>query len=343
MTTKTRIYSIKLPFTIKEWRKGSRYILTKLTTNEVKIVYHNTKASGSFLETSTHKVLDVKNKMPYIIGKLIPDDACVVDEFSTSIDSIVVSLDGPGGNNTKAQAYNIKTCAKNKDGILEKVKAEKGGIIKEKDMKGLENQLENININEKADDEKSNSDGAKINVLGKDGEKLKINDEIAENLGKDILKIMAKCQNSGDDEHVNHAITIYKNRYFDTKTFSLQVKTHASTKVQKNVFELDKDFKELEIDFRTYNKKDLTKVGDRDYTNWESEYPCINLYKLVDVSVNSFGMGWVASEVDKFIRNLLVDVQQKIIKSYDEWKDLTEEDLKTLEDEMIQKFILKVE
>lgn len=303
MTTKTKVYKIKVPLTLQEWRKGSRYILTKLTTSEVQIVYHTTESSGGEITTKTHKILDVKQKIPYIIRKLIPDTACIVDEFSTNIDSVMVTLTDPAGNTETAQVYNVETKLKNKEGLLEAIDTVREDVVV---PDRIADQLENINLNEERKDGAPGRGGA--------------------------------------EKMVNHCTTVYKNRYFDAKTFSLEVRTAGTHVLKENIFDLDKAFKEEFLDFRTCNHAKIARVGERDYSgDWESSYPCTIIYKLVDVSVNSFGLGWVAAEVDRMIRNLLVSVQQKIIQSYDDWVHLSEKEISDLENDMVQRFIIRVE
>src|SRR5690606_35070709 len=123
---------------------------------------------------------------------------------------------------------------------------------------------------------------------------------------------------------------IYKNKYFDPSTFSLEVKTYVANEAKDNPFEAKETHKTEDIDFVTFKKKNLLKVGDRDYSgDWTTRYPSIVCHKLVDVSVKSAFLGWVAGEIEKFFKGFLVNIQQQIIETYDEWKDLTEEEIST--------------
>lgn len=297
MTNRVRLYKIRVPFTISEWRKGQRYILTKLTTSDVQIVYHKTRKEDKTLITETHKILDVKNKIPYIIKKVIPDDACIVDEFSTNVEALSIDISTEKGK----QVYNIETHIENKDGILAKL---------------------DVNRTEIVDKTKENNEDYKVNIK---------NVNFTENDNSSI-------------ESLHSCTTSYKNRHFDEKTFILHIKTKISNKDIENIFGMETAPKEEAIDFRSFNKKDIKKVGERDYSGeWSERLPSIYVYKLIDVSINSFGFGWITKDIDKHVRNMLVDVQQQIIETYDEWKNLSEEELVKLEKEMIQKFIVKIE
>ncbi|KAI4292202.1 hypothetical protein PAPHI01_1476 [Pancytospora philotis] len=327
MATKTKVYRIKVPFDAHEWRRGSRYILTKLTTEEVQIVYHTMSHGKTSVTTKTHKILDVKAKVPYIVRKLIPDSACIVDEFSTNIDSAIVTVVDPAGNAQTGQAYNIETRVENEEGVVAEVKATKDGVVSPENLAGTVNQLGNINVNEELADCKE--DGGPSRVTVKEADKSGDSEASA---GNGLSKLMSKCT------------TVYKNRYFDPATFSLEVATMAVAEPKENIFDLEKAHKEEDLDFRTYNKSSLLRAGERSYEgDWGERYPVTYVYKCVDVSVNSFGLGWVAGEVDKMIRNLLVSVQQKIIETYDEWSKLSDEEIGELEEQMVKKFVVKVE
>ncbi|KAI5169154.1 hypothetical protein PAEPH01_0486 [Pancytospora epiphaga] len=337
MTRKVRVYAIKLPFTLKEWRKGSRYILTKLTTSEVQIVYHTMSHDEGCITTKTHKVLDVKNKVPYIIRKLIPDTACVVDEFSTNIDSVVLKVNDPSGNSATGQVYNIEAVIENNDGAIEHIDLKKEGVVKPENMGGIEEQLVNVDANEQG--EKKLEKDITVKIKDEDGDKLKLSGKGSS--GKENGQSVSEMSLN---KLFNKCTTIYKNRCFDSNTFSLEVHTVGADEPHEKPFDLNTAYKTEWIDFRTYGKADLTKTGSRDYSgDWEKSFPTIIVYKCVDISVNKFGLGWVTSEVNKMIRGLLISVQQKIVESYEEWANLTEEEIKSLENEMIQKFILKIE
>lgn len=120
--------------------------------------------------------------------------------------------------------------------------------------------------------------------------------------------------------------------------------TKTSKKLQENIFKVEKKYKQEVLDFRTFNKSNYTKIGERDYSGeWESRHSSVYIYKLVDISINSFGFGWIVGEIDKQVKAMLMEVQQKIIESYDEWKNMTEEELSKLEQEMIQRFLIKID
>ncbi|KAI5149416.1 hypothetical protein ENBRE01_0888 [Enteropsectra breve] len=282
MSTKKKILKIEIPFTLQEYRKGSRYILTKLTTSEVQIVYHRKSEENGNKSIATHKVMNVQKKVPYVIRKLIPDDACVVDEFSTHMEIYKVVTEDNEIKNVKK----IDARAVNAEGELAAV------------------------------------DVRKISVTSLDESK----------------------KDEEDNGSMHSGTTYYKNRYFDEKTFSLYIKTLATKKARENPFELEEPLKIDSLDFRTAGKRELMSAGDRDYSgDWQKNYPVSILYKSLEVSVNKFGMGWIAGEIEKHLQNMLLDVQKQIIESYDEWKDLSEEDLCKMEEDMIERFLIKME
>jgi Phosphatidylinositol transfer protein len=287
-------YKIRIPFTLKEYRKGQRYILTKLTTSDTQILRHEKKEEPDSIITETHKVLHLKNIIPSVIRKVIPDDACTVDEYSTNIEANVIA-----------------------NGIEE--------IKTKTHMKNVEGTLADLNINE----------DSKYAIPKENKAKEAVKDACSSS-----DKSGATSMNS--NVSVNSCTTVYKNRYFDSDTFSLEVKTILSQEQLTNPFKITEKYKERELDFREYKDERITKVGDRDYEgNWNGRYAEIFVYKMVDVKVNSYVLGWIAKEVDKKMRQVLLEVHGKIVETYDEWKDLSEEALVLLEKNMIEKFLAK--
>lgn len=309
MTRKTKVYKIKLPLTIKEWRKGSRYILSQLTTDDVKIVIHRKEPGYKELKTITHKILDISKKVPYIIKKVLPEQSLILEEHSVNIDLLEIKMNKEK-EITEEEVYNIE----DDKGVYEKIKLKMRGIIEKNYKKDKENDANEIS-----------------NFKEKDVKSVQENTTICENKEINIK-----------EEMMNYCETKYKNAKYDEKTFKLQINTLGSKKELNNAFELDNGYKEVEIDFRKHGKKNLKNVGTRDYSgDWTKRYPSMYLYKFVEVEINSFGFGWITKEIDKILKNFLVDVQLKIIESYYEWINLSNDEMEKLERQMINKFLVK--
>lgn len=115
--------------------------------------------------------------------------------------------------------------------------------------------------------------------------------------------------------------TSYVSKHYDTDTFSLTIKTHVKSSMEEKVF--SEEGKRQEFDF----------------TNGK-EAKCY-IYKLLKVTINSMIFGWVTDKVKNSVRDMLNGFCLKVIESENEWKDLTEEELVKIEEEMIKKFLKK--
>ena len=114
--------------------------------------------------------------------------------------------------------------------------------------------------------------------------------------------------------------TCYVNKYYDVNTFSLTVKTVVSSDLKENIF-AQKDFKSSLID--------LSKESPK----------FVHIYKLITVTVNSTLLGWICEHIKNTMKNMLIKFQEKIIESYDKWKNISEEELVELEKKMIETFM----
>lgn len=94
MTTAKKIFRIKLPITLDEYRRGFRYTLAKFTTDEV--IYQKFERSTEMdkITTKTHKTLNLTGRIPMLVKKVIPTAACFVEEFSTNVDTVVIEKEG---------------------------------------------------------------------------------------------------------------------------------------------------------------------------------------------------------------------------------------------------------
>lgn len=114
--------------------------------------------------------------------------------------------------------------------------------------------------------------------------------------------------------------TNYVSKYYDANTFSLTVKTMVTNQLQDNIFS-QKDVKSNVIDLSNGNSNS------------------IYVYKLITVTVNSMLLGWICDQVKKLMKNLLIQFQEKMIATHEEWKNITEEELVELEKKMIETFM----
>ena len=286
MTHIVKKYKIKLPFTVDEWRKGQRYALVKLSNDDMTILTHKQNVNDLYKITETHKVLNLKKKMPTIIKKLIPEQACFVDEYSITIEKT---------NNKKIEHLKINEEAHIDEGVIKEVK------IQENIFKAINHCI---------------SDPKSLEHL--------------ENLKSTKLPTLKSSGGS----------TLYLNKYFDKNTFILTVDTLIDSEDKKNIFNIEKKYQSENIDFRTFKQANIFKIGDRNYEeDWESKYPAIYLYKKIDVNINSFLLGRVAYEVESTLIGIIVDAIQLVIREYDNWKNLTEEQLVEMESELLKKYI----
>lgn len=294
MTTKTRIYRTKVPFTVEEWRKGQRYVLAKYSTDEVKIIQHTfTKSDGSVI-TETHKEIDLSKRIPGVVRKVINGNAVTVDEYSTTVDIMCFC----GKADLVVTKQHIKT-----DGLLKEMNIEKVQEIKEIKHKGDPmKDVQKDNLEEDVDT-KIGIDLSKINKQGKPCKS-------HEKPKSTVSTLASTCE------------TRYVNRQYDTNTFSLLVKTIVKEEEEENLFEEEG---------AKFQKYDLS----------EGKEPFCYVYKLLSVTVNSMFFGWVADHVKNAIRDMINKFHEQVISTEKEWRNIKEEELVKLEEEMMQKYMKK--
>lgn len=137
------------------------------------------------------------------------------------------------------------------------------------------------------------------------------------------------------DGHTTH--TIYKNQYFDENTFKMTVEA----KVCKNAnFNFNNsDIKIEDIDFRTYFKKPLIKVDNRDYSgNFEERYNIVYVYKYIEIEINSTLFGWMCKKIAESLRDTIVELQHVILCDYNSWTKMNETELENYEHKIIERF-----
>ncbi|OQS54144.1 hypothetical protein EHP00_1776 [Ecytonucleospora hepatopenaei] len=361
MTVAKKVFKIKVPFSLEEYRKGYRYALSKYTTDEVQFVKMTREKSIDKIITETHKVLNLGKRMPFMVRKVIPTAACMVEEFSTNVDSIKITSDGVSDtfehfhqttdikqndlNVNKERTVDTVTVANTEHVIADEK-------IKILDKDGTELPVEETAkiINERLDVQKNKS--AKDLKID---ERLKVNEknikntlgisetEMREENSKKTEKNSlgkAHCQKEKHqkyEEEGHYTTTKYKNMHFDESTFKMNIDTKVTTNEH---FKFNTDAPVEVIDFRTYFKEKMVKVDDRDYSgNFSERYPCVYVYKFVEVEINSKLLGWISKEVVKSLRDSMVELTRDVIRFHKEWKNMKEEELDKYEDEVVKKFM----
>lgn len=308
MTTKTKEYIIKVPLTLHDWRRGQRYMIAKYTTDEVSILGSKQRKENGKLITESHKVLNIGKRMPSIISKVLNSKALMVEEFSVNVDEI--------GETTKVQNDRKKKEAQsstNKNAVIvtEKKINEAEGLLKEMDVRTVQG-VEKKGSHTSYKDEKLRE--LAVSIRDKQS-----TESVSTN--KPIESISANKSNESLFSTVSSSCeTNYVNRYYDTSTFSLSVRTIASHEYKDTIF-----------------GQEPGKSQIIDYT--DGKEPAIYVYKLVTVMVNSTFLGWICEHIKNTMKNMLLNFQKKMIDSEKEWMNLTEEELQELEKKMISTFM----
>ncbi len=301
MTTITKTYVFKLPVTMKEFAKGQRYAVCKMTTNDVSIINMNKSTEEDKITYETRKELNLAGILPSCVKKVLNEDAFVVEEYSRTIETILVTQDGVAG----LQMHDVSKF-KQSDKIIER--EEMLNKFKEKDGDIQTERDKTINIIEDED-------------KGKDVEGE--NEHVVEvrNVVDSILKDLS-CSDLGQV-----SFTKYKNKYFNEKKFQMSIETKSSRK---------EDFGGEGRDDKNYEKFDYSKkkVGGHD------EF--LYVYKTVKISVNSFGLGWIAKKINQGLKDQLIDFMTNTLQWYDDWSKMSEEELSELEKVTFKKLVKKL-
>ncbi|ORD94278.1 hypothetical protein ECANGB1_942 [Enterospora canceri] len=290
MTIAKRIYVIKLPLTLDEYRRGFRYALSKFTTDEVSFIKMDRQRQIDSVTTETVKVLNLSKRMPYMVRKVIPAAACLVEEFSTNIDTLQFK---------------------------------------------------------KGDDKYTHvHKETKLKQIGK----IYRSEEIVDELNTQVVAESAVAvepadmkQSLGDESGIigHYTKTTYKNRHFDEKTFKMRIDTKVCAENSFKFTGVDAEVEEL--DFRTFLKNKVVKVGENDYSgDYEKKYGAVYVFKYVEIELNSMVLGWIAKEILKVLRNNIVEIQQDIVKYRDKWIEMSEEELEKMEKDVVEKFMKNV-
>lgn len=110
--------------------------------------------------------------------------------------------------------------------------------------------------------------------------------------------------------------TTYVNNHFDVETFGVVVETFILDKAmeESEFLGMNAEFIDLEME---------KEVGE-----------AMVVYKKIKVEVNSCLIGWIANEIEKSLRNMIIEHHQLILNTKNEWRDVTHEELEKLENEV---------
>ncbi|KAG0434985.1 Phosphatidylinositol transfer protein alpha isoform [Dictyocoela muelleri] len=136
--------------------------------------------------------------------------------------------------------------------------------------------------------------------------------------------------------------TTYTNRYFSPDVFTVIVESDhkEGPVINKNILEIDeKIYKKIEKDKisldekvidEKYNPSAFSKKIDRPLDGGSKIMVC---YKYVTIKFESYGLGWIAYEFERRLRDIFLGSHQRMYCTFNEWKNLTMDDIRNLEDE----------
>ncbi|KAF9764014.1 Phosphatidylinositol transfer protein 4 [Nosema granulosis] len=108
--------------------------------------------------------------------------------------------------------------------------------------------------------------------------------------------------------------TIYHNNHFCKSLFSITIDTVTSSSISKN------------------NPFDVEEI---EYHNISLNHPQSSqesiCYKHVSVEVNKYFLGWIAHEIDKHLRGVLVEHHENIVRKREDWINISQSDIEALE------------
>lgn len=320
MTTKIREYVTKMPYSVHDWRKGQRYVLAKYTTDDVEIIGIKKRQEEGKVITESHKLLSMGKWLPMVVKKILNENALLVEEFSTNIDVLDNGV------------LKVEKRVKAQDGMLDEMKVEKTQEAKKvKDIGELEIKdvkedmdkriivaLDKVvkNIKNSSDDKESSTSKSTESVKS-----VKSAKSVKSSKSAESVKSIKSLKSNNNLTLESACETSYINKYYDVGTFSLTIKTIVKDEKIESPFGTDPD-----------------KVQSFDLSSGKDG--CF-LYRLITVTVNSMMLGWIADRVKNSVRDMLGKFHEKVIETENEWKEIKEEDLIKLEEEMIKKFVKK--
>lgn len=88
MTVVKKIYRIKLPLNLDEYRRGIRYAISKMTTDEITYIQFNRKFENNIIRTESRKFISLEKRMPYLVKKSLPTKALLQEEYSVTMELV---------------------------------------------------------------------------------------------------------------------------------------------------------------------------------------------------------------------------------------------------------------
>lgn len=136
--------------------------------------------------------------------------------------------------------------------------------------------------------------------------------------------------------------TTYLNRRFGPETFQITIQSDHKDGpvVDENILNIDEEvYKNITKEYirldekildARYNPKKFTETSERPLYNSPVKMVC---YKYVTVKIDYWGLEWTANEFNKYVRDIFLAAHQRMYCTYNEWKNLTIEDIRKLEKE----------
>jgi hypothetical protein len=309
MTKIAKTYKFVLPLSMDEFSRGQRYTVCKMTNEQVQILHFKRSNEKDKTILESKKELNLGGMLPRIVQKVLPREAYVVEEYSRSVDVIILEDD------TKQMLH-----------IHEKSKMQ---------------QNDNLIRNEQVINEVEKDGTIKIEkeklINTKDGELIDKHNCLEEMVGKKKAEELINNHKMNDfskDDPSHECLSQYKNLYYDEKTFKMSIETKITQKSDYSVGGVEIE----NVDFRV-SDSNLKQYG----SEYEKRHPqYVYVYKTLRVEVNKFGLGWIASEVAKGLRNQLAEFQSNIVEWREEWKNFKDEQLEEMENLMVQKYIKRL-
>jgi len=275
----------------------------------------------------TTKVREYITKVPFSVHEWRKGQRYVLAKYTTEDVQIIGIKKRQEEDKLVTESHKILSMGKWLPGVVKKILNENALLVEEF--------ATNIDVFAKgtvATKERIRTDGLlkEMKVEKEQRVKGKVEDpgEIeSKDVGKDTDKKVTVSVSKGTPSEASTVLstcdTSYVNKYYDANTFTLTVKTAVKDVEEKGgVFGTDPEKVQV---------FDLSKGREGCY-----------VYKLITVTINSLVLGWIAERIKNSVRDMLGKFHEKVIETEDEWKDMKEEELVKLEEEMIKKFLKRV-
>lgn len=270
------------------------------------------------------KIREYKIRMPYSASEWRKAQRYILAKYMTDEVKIIKHVKTKSENSVETESHKFINLEKRLPAIMAKL-LNGNALLVDEYSKNLDYIIPKVEI-----EEDMKCDGLIKNVNKREIKDLKknIDEKDVLNAIKDInLKPDVKDVNVTLNEPISLSESRYVSKRYDEKTFKLMVRTKIfeTSSILNNVFDLEPGFKSREID--------MVPKGHEGATIW--------VYKLVEVQINSILLSWTAESIKNLLRDMLLQFQEKIIETEEEWKAISVEDLEKLEVETIDKFMNK--